>query len=152
MTIDRILFLRICEDRGIEPEEQLKSISKTANIYKQLVELFQRADIKYNSGLFHFNKEKGNNSPADTFTPDLKMDDRVLKEIIGSIYYPCPYIFKEIPVEILGQVYEQFLGKVIRLTARAPGQGGRKTGSTQSRRGILHPQVYCGLHRGKHGG
>ena len=47
----------------------------------------------------------------------MKIDDKVLKEIITSIYYPCPYIFKEIPVEILGQVYEQFLGKVIRLTA-----------------------------------
>ena len=41
----------------------------------------------------------------------------MLKEIIKDIYYPCPYIFKEIPVEILGQVYEQFLGQVIRLTA-----------------------------------
>lgn len=117
MTIDRILFLRICEDRGIEPEEQLKNISKTAGIYPQLVELFRRADLKFNSGLFHFNKEKGNDGTPDTFTPGLKIDDRVLKEIISSIYYPCPYIFKEIPVEILGQVYEQFLGKVVRLTA-----------------------------------
>jgi hypothetical protein len=116
MTIDRIIFLRICEDRGIEPEEQLKIIAKTPNCYPQLVELFQRADMKYNSGLFHFSQEKGNDSPADTFTTTLKIDDKVLKEIITSIYYPCPYIFKEIPVEILGQVYEQFLGKVIRLT------------------------------------
>jgi type I restriction-modification system DNA methylase subunit len=117
MTIDRIIFLRICEDRAIEPEEQLKNIAKTPNCYPQLVELFRRADMKYNSGLFHFSPEKGNDSPADTFTPALKIDDKVLKEIITSIYYPCPYIFKEIPVEILGQVYEQFLGKVIRLTA-----------------------------------
>jgi type I restriction-modification system DNA methylase subunit len=117
MTIDRIIFLRICEDRRIEPEEQLKNISKNIGIYNQLIELFQRADIKYNSGLFHFNKEKGNDDPADTFTPGLKIDDKVLKGIINDIYYPCPYIFKEIPVEILGQVYEQFLGKVIRLTA-----------------------------------
>jgi hypothetical protein len=117
MTIDRILFLRICEDRGIEPEEQLKTIAAAASIYTQLVELFRRADLKYNSGLFHFNKEKGSDSPTDAFTPGLKIDDKVLKEIITSIYYPCPYIFKEIPVEILGQVYEQFLGKVIRLTA-----------------------------------
>ncbi len=117
MTIDRIIFLRICEDRGIEPEEQLKEISGKPGIYAQLIELFGRADVKYNSGLFHFKKEKGNGNAADTFTPQLKIDDKVLKEIIGSIYYPCPYIFKEIPVEILGQVYEQFLGKVIRLTA-----------------------------------
>jgi len=116
MTIDRIIFLRICEDKGIEGEEQLKSISKNAGIYDHLVELFKRADVKYNSGLFHFVKEKGNDDLADTFTPGLRIDDKVLKEIINDIYYPCPYIFKEIPVEILGQVYEQFLGKVIRLT------------------------------------
>ena len=117
MTIDRILFLRICEDRGIEPEEQFKTMASRPGIYAQMVELFRRADMKYNSGLFHFSKEKGNEGAADTFTPSLKIDDKVLKEIISSIYYPCPYIFKEIPVEILGQVYEQFLGKVIRLTA-----------------------------------
>ena len=117
MTIDRIIFLRICEDRGIEPEYQLQTIAKTPGIYSQLIELFKRADTRYNSGLFHFHAEKGQANGADTFTPALKIDDKTLKEIINRMYYPCPYIFKEIPVEILGQVYEQFLGKVIRLTA-----------------------------------
>jgi hypothetical protein len=116
MTIDRIIFLRICEDRGIEPTEQLLEMSKSPNIYQNLVALFTRADTKYNSGLFHFNHGKIESTSADTFTPTLLLDDRVLKEIIKGLYYPCPYIFKEIPVEILGQVYEQFLGKVIRLT------------------------------------
>ena len=116
MTIDRIIFLRICEDRGIEPANQLLEISKSKGIYPQMVQLYQRADLKYNSGLFHFKSEKGESNHADKFTPSLEIDDRVLKEIIKSLYYPCPYIFKEIPVEILGQVYEQFLGKVIRLT------------------------------------
>lgn len=116
MTIDRIIFLRICEDRGIEPDGQLRDLGKTPGIYQNLVALFQRADLKYNSGLFHFKAEKGSSNSEDTFTPTLVIDDRVLKEIIKSLYYPCPYIFKEIPVEILGQVYEQFLGKVIRLT------------------------------------
>jgi type I restriction-modification system DNA methylase subunit len=116
MTIDRIIFLRICEDRGIEPANQLLDMSKSKGIYPQMVQLYQRADLKYNSGLFHFKSEKGESNHADKFTPSLEIDDRVLKEIIKSLYYPCPYIFKEIPVEILGQVYEQFLGKVIRLT------------------------------------
>ena len=117
MTIDRIIFLRICEDRGIEPEDQLRTLRKRPGIYPRLVELFQPADMKYNSGLFHFNSRKRREPLAPTrFTPALAIDDKVLKEIINSIYYPCPYIFKEIPVEILGQVYEQFLGKVIRLT------------------------------------
>ncbi|MFH1446059.1 MAG: TaqI-like C-terminal specificity domain-containing protein, partial [Chloroflexota bacterium] len=116
MTIDRIIFLRICEDRSIEPEDQLRIIAQSPNVYAGLLGIFTHADQKYNSGLFHFSTEKGQTSPADTFTPTLKIDDKVLKGIITSLYFPCPYIFKEIPVEILGQVYEQFLGKVIRLT------------------------------------
>ncbi|MGV8174611.1 MAG: Eco57I restriction-modification methylase domain-containing protein, partial [Methanothrix sp.] len=45
------------------------------------------------------------------------IDDKPLKEIIKRLYYPdSPYEFSVLPAEILGQVYEQFLGKVIRLT------------------------------------
>ena len=115
-TIDRILFLRICEDRKIEPTDQLLQIAEGTNIYAHLLVLFQKADQKYNSGLFHFNKEKTQTSEPDSFTPSLQIDDKVLRQIIKSTYYPCPYMFNEIPVEILGQVYEQFLGSVIRLT------------------------------------
>lgn len=115
-TIDRILFLRICEDRQIEPTDQLLQIAEGSDIYAQLLKLFQKADQKYNSGLFHFNNEKGQTSEPDRFTPTLQIDDKVLRQVIKSTYYPCPYMFNEIPVEILGQVYEQFLGSVIRLT------------------------------------
>jgi len=115
-TIDRILFLRICEDRQIEPTDQLLQIAEGDDVYAQMLLLFQKADQKYNSGLFHFNKEKGQTSEPDTFTPNLQIDDKVLRQIIKSTYFPCPYMFNEIPVEILGQVYEQFLGSVIRLT------------------------------------
>ncbi len=117
-TIDRLLFLRISEDREIEPPEQLLQLSRQPDIYANLIKLFKHADQKYNSGLFHFSEEKSQTSAPDTFTPTLQIDDKVLRQIIESLYYPCPYIFKEIPVEILGQVYEQFLGKVIRLTPK----------------------------------
>ncbi len=53
----------------------------------------------------------------DTLTPTLRIDDKILRDIIGPMYYPqSPYEFSVFPAEILGQVYEQFLGKVIRLT------------------------------------
>src|SRR5215210_5101757 len=117
MTIDRIVFLRICEDRGIERDEQLKDISTQKNIYENLVLLFQRADARYNSGLFHFKNEKEQFSGPDSLTLHLKIDDRVLQDILSNLYYPeSPYVFREIPSDILGQVYERFLGKVIRLT------------------------------------
>ena len=108
-TIDRLIFLRFCEDRAVEPYGQLqKSVSK-GDAYKNLLDLFQQADDKYNSGLFDFEK--------DTITPKLKVDNKVIKIVIDELYYPkCNYEFSVMPVEILGNAYEQFLGKVIRIT------------------------------------
>ncbi len=109
-TIDRIIFLRICEDRGIEGYGRLQGLSNGANAYERLLQLFTQADKKYNSGLFDFK--------ADKLSHNLKIDDKVLKEIIENLYYPkSPYEFSVLGAEILGNVYEQFLGKVIRLTA-----------------------------------
>ncbi|MHB0967466.1 MAG: Eco57I restriction-modification methylase domain-containing protein [Bellilinea sp.] len=118
LTIDRIIFLRICEERGIEAENALRDATDGKEVYSDLLALFRQADQKYNSGLFHFSAEKGQSSHPDTLTPTLKIDDRVLKDILANLYYPkSPYAFKYIPADILGQVYERFLGKVIRLTA-----------------------------------
>jgi predicted type IV restriction endonuclease len=116
-TIDRMVFLRICEDRGIEPYGTLQSLENAPHIYRRLGELFHRADDRYNSGLFHFTPEKERPEPPDELTLGLSIDDKPLKKILERLYYPeSPYEFSVFPAEILGQVYEQFLGKVIRLT------------------------------------
>jgi hypothetical protein len=117
-TIDRIIFLRMCEDRGIEDYSQLQALVAGPSIYPRLVQIYRRADQKYNSGLFHFEAERDRAEAPDELTPNLSLDDKVLKDILGGLYYPqSPYEFSVLPVEILGNVYEQFLGKVIRLTA-----------------------------------
>lgn len=110
-TIDRIIFLRIAEDRDMEKYGRLQSIlDDKKEIYPQLVSLFAQADAKYNSGIFDFK--------VDQLTPKLKIDDKVFREIIKDLYYPeSPYEFSVLPVEILGNIYEQFLGKTIHLTA-----------------------------------
>ena len=115
MTIDRVLFLRMCEDRDIEPYEQLKKLVGTKSIYKVLLDLFRQADNRYNSGLFHFSDAKTRSGISDKLTPKLQIDDNILSDILYSLYSPNPYNFRVMSVEILGQVYEQFLGKVIRL-------------------------------------
>jgi len=116
-TIDRIIFLRICEDRGVEDYGHLRALLNGHNIYGRLLNLYYRADEKYNSGLFHFEEESERKDTPDELTPQLTIDDKALKEIIGNLYYPdSPYEFSVLPADILGQVYEQFLGKVIRLT------------------------------------
>ncbi|MCX5815181.1 MAG: N-6 DNA methylase [Proteobacteria bacterium] len=117
-TIDRIIFLRICEDRGIEDYGRLLVLQNGTNVYERLCQLFRRADERYNSGLFHFREEKGRPEPPDDLTLNLLIDDKVIKEIIKNLYYPdSPYEFSVLSADILGQVYEQFLGKVIHLTA-----------------------------------
>ena len=117
-TIDRIIFLRICEDRGIEDYGRLLTLQNGTHIYQRLFQFFKQADERYNSGLFHFKAEKARDEP-DTLTPRLNIDDEILKDIIKNLYYPdSPYEFSVLPADILGQVYEQFLGKVIHLTAQ----------------------------------
>jgi len=116
-TIDRILFLRMCEDRGIENYGQLLKISAGDRAYPRLCEIFEKADQKYNSGLFHFHYEKGRAEDPDELTLNLIIDDKDLKWILHHLYFPqSPYVFSYMPPEILGNVYEQFLGKVIRVT------------------------------------
>ena len=115
-TIDRIVFLRICEDRGMEDYGGLMALRNGENVYQRLFHLFTEADKKYNSGLFHFKREKGRDN-CDNLTPSLQIDDKPLKEIFKNLYYPeSPYEFSVLSADILGQVYERFLGKIIRLT------------------------------------
>ncbi|MFA4864949.1 MAG: N-6 DNA methylase, partial [Bacteroidales bacterium] len=108
-TIDRIIFLRIAEDRSVEPYGNLKNALKQGEYYQNLFSIFREADEKYNSGLFDFKKDK--------ISQALKIDNKIIKTIINELYYPeCPYEFSVLSVEILGSAYEQFLGKVIRIT------------------------------------
>jgi type I restriction-modification system DNA methylase subunit len=116
-TIDRIVFLRICEDRGIEDYKTLFNLMEGEHVYERLCTIFRNADDKYNSGLFHFQQEPDWDELPDTLSFSLSLDDKVLKGIIKRLYHPdSPYLFSVIPPVILGNVYEQFLGKVIRLT------------------------------------
>ena len=113
-TIDRIIFLRMAEDRKIEPYGRLLDLTKRPGIYPRLVQLYRQADAKYNAGLFNLNPT----ADGDGLTPTMQLDDAVLKPILTGLYYPhSPYEFSVLGADILGNVYEQFLGKVIRLTA-----------------------------------
>lgn len=140
-TIDRIVFLRICEDRGIENYGRLMALKNGTNVYGRLFQLFNNADDKYNSGLFHFKKEKGREN-FDNLTPNLSIDDKVLKDIFKNLYYPdSPYEFSVLPADILGQVYERFLGKVIRLTTNHQAKIEEKT-EVRKAGGVYYTPTY----------
>lgn len=106
--LDRIVFLRIAEDRNVELYGTLQEVIKSGDYYKNLLYRFQVADQKYNSGLFDFEKDK--------ISRQITIDNKVIGSIISELYYPiCPYEFSVFSVEILGSAYEQFLGKQISL-------------------------------------
>lgn len=107
-TLDRIIFLRIAEDRGVEPYGNLKNTLKHGTFYNNVFELFCQADEKYNSGLFDFKKDKISKAAV--------IDNKTVKSIIEGLYFPIsPFRFAVMPVEIMGTAYERFLGKQITL-------------------------------------
>ncbi len=116
-VLDRIVFLRICEDRRIEPENQLRDLVGTQDAYKALGRIFVHCDAKYNSGLFHFRNETDRAGGPDQLSLRIEIDDAVVHKILRALYFPeSPFEFSVIPPAILGQIYEQFLGETIRLT------------------------------------
>ena len=103
--LNRIIFLRICEDREIEKYENLRSVTS----YDGLKSLFSVSDQKYNSGLFDFIE--------DDLSLNIQIDDNILIDIFNELYYPVsPYDFSVIDPTILSQIYEKYLGSRIELT------------------------------------
>ena len=127
--IDRIIFLRVAEDRGVENYGDLREACFGNNYYKNIVEIFKKSDGKYNSGIFDFSKDK--------ITQNIEVDNKVIKEIINDLYYPkSPYEFSVISVEIIGNAYEQFLGKTITI-----GKNNAKSGQMPKAKIELKPEV-----------
>ncbi|MDR5655093.1 Eco57I restriction-modification methylase domain-containing protein [Ruixingdingia sedimenti] len=100
----RIVFLRICEDRDIERYETLRGLAGGGSFDALLTEL-RRADAFYDSGLFRL---------LDDARLGVRISDDVLSGIINELYYPqSPYTFAVVETEVLGEIYEQFLGEII---------------------------------------
>lgn len=105
----RIVFLRICEDREIERYETLRGLVGGGSFDALMVEL-RRADEFYDSGLFRL---------LDDAPLGVRISDDVLSGIINELYYPqSPYTFAVVETEVLGEIYEQFLGEIITIDAR----------------------------------
>lgn len=100
----RIVFLRICEDRDLEQYETLKNIDSD-HPFDAFMRILRSADEFYNSGLFRM---------IDDERLRLRVSDDTLRSIVDELYYPqSPYTFAVVETEVLGEIYEQFLGEVI---------------------------------------
>jgi len=109
-VLDRLIFIRTAEDREIEQNILLSLLREweTAdgkhNIYKRLVDGFRWFDEHYNSKLFTPHALENWNASNETF-----------KNIINGLYQTADgyrYDFSAISTDVLGGIYEQYLGYV----------------------------------------
>lgn len=100
--LNRIIFLRICEDRELEKYQALQAVQT----YDELKALFCQTDARYNSDLFDFIE--------DQLSFNIQVSSAVLIGIFQELYYPAsPYAFSVVEAGILGEIYERFLAKQI---------------------------------------
>lgn len=106
--IDRIVFIRVCEDREITPYGELRDILNSCSknrldLYSEITTKFRRFDEEYNGYLF-----------KPHFSEQLKISPELLADFIRSLYLPeGAYRFDVIGDDLLGIIYERFLGSTI---------------------------------------
>jgi adenine-specific DNA-methyltransferase len=110
-TIDRLVFIRFLEDKGIE-DRRIIGLKKAKSAWQGFVSLCKHLEPKYNGLVFkpHRILDSGEfNAP----------DDKSFAEICERLSDPSsPYDFNQIPISILGSIYERFLGKVVHATEK----------------------------------
>lgn len=107
--INRVIFLRVCEDRNLEDYQTLLSFANS-NDFKALIKKFEEADKHYNSGLF------------DQLLKDKIVENisSVFWTIIRQLYYPeSPYSFSVFSSDVLGSIYEIFLSEKLTVQSDA---------------------------------
>ena len=117
--IDRLIFIRRCEDIEINPEdvrlEEIRHLPETT-AYRKLKEIFSRYNDIYNSGLFAIG--------VDNDIDNISINGTIIKKLIGYLYESNDkqyiYNFDWINADVLGQVYEQYLGRLLEQTKSTP--------------------------------
>lgn len=115
--LDRLIFIRNCEDRELEARELMpalrewESVGKKGQLLKQLRAVFNYFNDQYNSKLFQ-----------EHLCDTLDISDIVLNEVVNGLYQTKDkavyYDFSAIEADVLGNIYEQYLGHILRKTAK----------------------------------
>jgi hypothetical protein len=113
--LDRIVFIRIAEDRKVLEYGQLRRVLEDwethggkFHIFDWLNDLFHKVNEDFNGEIF-----------KPHLSETIKIDSELLARIIKRLYPPeSPYRFDVIGVELLGSIYERYLGNTIRLTPK----------------------------------
>jgi len=114
--LDRLIFIKNCEDRLIIPAESLwkrfKAWQETAidadivTFMMDLRNLFRYFYEVYNGKLFEKHA-----------CEDLRIGNNVLEQVINILYGDSQHLgydFSVIPVDVLGQAYELYIGSIIK--------------------------------------
>jgi len=114
--LDRLIFIRNCEDREMEEKILLPNLREweskgRGQLIKNLREVFEYYDQQYNSEIF-----------ASHLCDSLDIDNDVLHEIIEGLYFTedqsASYDFSAIEADVLGNIYEQYLGHLLKKTEK----------------------------------
>lgn len=100
IILNRILFIRVCEARGLEEEGLLKSFAETDFWTQFKSSSYLRFYEHYDGPLFARNMQ----------IHDLNIDSQVFETLLFSLYYPSPYCFDVIPLKSISDIYDLFLG------------------------------------------
>ncbi|MEK7077996.1 MAG: N-6 DNA methylase [Patescibacteria group bacterium] len=138
--LDRLVFLRVAEDRGIE-KTTLKELSRDlssqreklqSNVFQAMVTRFRELDDVYNSDLF-------SEHPFENWNEDNGATEESIDILSGKKGYN-EYDFKFIPADILGGVYENYLG--YRLKKLKKGVSVSKDAKKRKEQGIYYTPVF----------
>ncbi len=120
ILIDRFIFMRSVEDRGLEDKDFLLNIIadfQQGRTDKRLWDLlktqFRNFDKEYNSKLF----------AEGLLEKEGFFDEITLMKVIKGLYFGTKdhqerYMFDEIPGDLLGNIYEQYLGTILKGTEK----------------------------------
>ncbi len=110
VLINRMIFLKMLTDRDIEKDyltqiiDRMDDEQEEISIYDSCRDIFLELDKKYNGDIF---KRRDDLDPV-------KVENKVFKKILKSLRpEKSVYTLAAMPVEIIGNAYEQFLGEVI---------------------------------------
>jgi len=139
--IERLMFIRVLEDKKLEDPvltPVLREWEKNKNIqlFTKLITKFRELDDIYNSDLFD------KHACEDWEEYSVKWN-KVISLLYGSHVYE--YDFKEIPADILGGVYESYLGYIAQNPIKAGKQGkveDKKEIKTKSRQKRKEQGIY----------
>lgn len=105
-TIDRIIFIRFLEDKGIENEQIINSIATSQHPWQKFIAYCNILNTKYNSKIF----KPSSLDKKDFIGPNQDLFRNLCSEMDNT---NSPYDFNYIPIYILGSIYERFLGKIV---------------------------------------